>query len=408
MFKVLVSAYACSPKWGSEIGMGWNWVIHLAQYCELTILTEIGFKDDIEKVLPKITLKYLPKFHYIDIGKKGRELFWKQGSFIFYRYYKRWQLKAYALAKDLVRSNQFDIVHQLNMIGFREPGYLWNFKEIPYIIGPVGGYEQFPLSYLNLLNFRDKCFYLARSIINCIQKTYLIRPKKAYRSAKYILSATSKGVDSIIKYSTNPPIIIPETGANTLNSDFTKRRVKGTRIKLAWCGMVKGGKGLPIALQSIANLRRKEEVHLHVIGDGPNLEKSKILARKLHLKNVTWYGRISNEQSKQIIADSDILFFTSLLESTSTVIFEALETQTPVLCHDSCGFGFVIDQSCGIKIPMVNLSKSIELFTKALDEIIENPLILEPLKIGCSLRIKEFYWESKAKQVYNLYKQCSI
>ena len=79
------------------------------------------------------------------------------------------------------------------------------------------------------------------------------------------------------------------------------------------------------------------------------------------------YGQISNIQSKQIIANSDMLFFTSLLDATSTVIFEALETQTPVLCHDSCGFGFVIDKSCGIKIPMINLTKSIELFSKAID-----------------------------------------
>ena len=49
--KVIVSAYACGPKWGSEIGMGWNWVINLAQYCELTVITEFGFKEDIEEAV---------------------------------------------------------------------------------------------------------------------------------------------------------------------------------------------------------------------------------------------------------------------------------------------------------------------------------------------------------------------
>ena len=31
MLNVLVNAYAVSPAWGSEPGMGWNWVVNLAQ-----------------------------------------------------------------------------------------------------------------------------------------------------------------------------------------------------------------------------------------------------------------------------------------------------------------------------------------------------------------------------------------
>lgn len=45
---VLVSAFSCGPNWGSEVGMGWNWIINLANYCKLTIITEKGFKDEIE------------------------------------------------------------------------------------------------------------------------------------------------------------------------------------------------------------------------------------------------------------------------------------------------------------------------------------------------------------------------
>lgn len=404
---VLISAYACGPKWGSEIGMGWNWVIHLAQHCKITVITEIGFKNDIEEVLPTLNLKFVPKFYYIDIEEQGRKLFWKQGSFIFYSFYKNWQLKAYDLAKDLINTNQFDIVHQLNMIGFREPGYLWKIKNIPYIIGPVGGFEQFPFSYLNLLSFRDKCFYMARSFINILQMKYLIRPKEAYRSAQYVLAATTTGVSRISKYSINLPIIIPETGAKTLDSSFKRNKSKkGNVINIVWCGIIKGSKGLPIALYSIANIRNKEGVHLQIIGDGPNLEKSKKLAQKLQLENVTWHGRSSNEQSKQIIANSDILFFTSLLEATSTVIFEALESGTPVLCHDACGFGNVIDESCGIKIPMISPVKSIELFTDKLNHILENPAILQSLSIGCYERIKQYYWDSKAQQLFDIYKEC--
>ena len=39
MKKIFVSAYACEPGMGSEIGVGWHWVIELAKYHEVWVLT---------------------------------------------------------------------------------------------------------------------------------------------------------------------------------------------------------------------------------------------------------------------------------------------------------------------------------------------------------------------------------
>lgn len=91
---ILINSYACGPNWGSEVGMGWHWVTALANHCQLYVITELGFKDDIEKKLPELNLKYQLKFYYVDIGDTGRILFWKQGSFKFYKYYKAWQKKS--------------------------------------------------------------------------------------------------------------------------------------------------------------------------------------------------------------------------------------------------------------------------------------------------------------------------
>jgi hypothetical protein len=91
---VLVSVYACGPNWGSEVGMGWNWIMNLSNYCKLTVITEVGFKYDIESALKNQNLKYMPQFFYIDIGDRARELFWRQGDWRFYTYYKRWQWNA--------------------------------------------------------------------------------------------------------------------------------------------------------------------------------------------------------------------------------------------------------------------------------------------------------------------------
>lgn len=37
--KIFVSAYACEPGLGSEIGVGWHWVLEMSKYFELWVLT---------------------------------------------------------------------------------------------------------------------------------------------------------------------------------------------------------------------------------------------------------------------------------------------------------------------------------------------------------------------------------
>ena len=51
MLNVLIDAYAISPNWGSEQGMGWNWVSNLAKFCNLYVITEGEWKKEIEQSL---------------------------------------------------------------------------------------------------------------------------------------------------------------------------------------------------------------------------------------------------------------------------------------------------------------------------------------------------------------------
>ena len=143
MLSILVNAYACSPNMGSEPGMAWNWCINLANHCELYIITEGEFKGKIEAVLPTLPQGKNMHFYYNPVSDEIRKMCWNQGDWRFYKYYKEWQWKTYEMAKDIIAKHKIDIVHQLNMIGFREPGYLWKIEEKPFVWGPIGGLKQF-------------------------------------------------------------------------------------------------------------------------------------------------------------------------------------------------------------------------------------------------------------------------
>ena len=91
MINVLINAYAVSPTWGSEPGMGWNWVSNLAKYCNLHIITEGEWKEEIEVAMNNLENADRLHFHYINVSPEIREMCWNQGTWKFYQYYREWR-----------------------------------------------------------------------------------------------------------------------------------------------------------------------------------------------------------------------------------------------------------------------------------------------------------------------------
>src|SRR5690606_33474414 len=131
-------AYACSPYKGSEPGVGWGFVRALARRHDLSVIVEEEkFRADIERYLaddPEFARNV--RFHFI--AKRRNRLLRKFWPPSYYWYYRRWHRDALELARRLHGAVRFDLAHQLTMVGFREPGYLWQLG-IPFVWGPVGG-----------------------------------------------------------------------------------------------------------------------------------------------------------------------------------------------------------------------------------------------------------------------------
>ena len=179
MLSILINAYACSPDMGSEPGMAWNWCVNLAKHCKLHIITEGEFRDKIEASLPALPQGKNMHFYYNPVSDEIRKMCWNQGDWRFYKYYRKWQWKTYETAMEICRNTHIDILHQLNMIGFREPGYLWKIPDIPFVWGPIGGLKQFPEAYLKGAGLKMRIFNKLKNRINIYQIKHNKRVKEA-------------------------------------------------------------------------------------------------------------------------------------------------------------------------------------------------------------------------------------
>src|SRR4029079_12213074 len=104
---------------------------------------------------------------------------------VYYTGYAAWQHAAYRDALALHAHRTFDLVHHLNITGYREPGYLWKLP-VPFVWGPVGGAADIPSAYFPLMGWQDRLFYAGRNRMNAIQKRALRRCRGAAMAARHI------------------------------------------------------------------------------------------------------------------------------------------------------------------------------------------------------------------------------
>ena len=409
MLKILINAYACSPGMGSEPGMAWNWVSNLAKFCELYIITEGEFREKIEEVVPTLEQGKNMHFYYNPVSEEIRKMCWNQGDWRFYKYYREWQWKTYLMAKDICSKEKIDVLHQLNMIGFREPGYLWKLSKengVSFVWGPIGGLKQFPTAYLQGAGLKMKLFNRLKNILNIWQLKHDKRVNEAFRTAKLLVSSIPDSYHAIKKYKGKESIIIPETGC-FLSEDIPTDRFDEKEFHIMWVGKFDFRKQLPLALRAVA-ISDNPNIVLDIYGSGSdeNIASVKNLIDSLGITDkVVWHGNQPNDVVMNAMRKSQLFFFTSVSEDTSTVVLEAVSNRLPVLCFNACGMAAVIDDKVGRKVSLSNPIQSAKDFARLINELEYDRTLLKRMSENCKQRQLELSWEEKAKTMVKWYEK---
>lgn len=417
MLNVLVNAYAVSPNWGSEPGMGWNWISNLARYCNLYVVTEGEWRCEIEEAVRKHPFGNHMHFYYNEVSPDIRKMCWNQGNWRFYKHYRQWQKTTLVIEKKIITDlinkevetnehKRIDVVHHLNMIGFREPGFEWTLANLPFVWGPVGGCELMPTGFLCGEPLKVKFALYLKNILNDLQRKYQPNFKKALKRAGAI-SAATKGVYEFIKeYYGNEITLLNETGC--YERELPVRVEKKSSFDVVWVGKFDYRKQVGLALEAVARLKDCKTLKLHIIGTGTGDEVKRFhkLGDELGINDmVVWHGRIPNAEVQQIMRESDVFLFTSIMEGTPHVVLEAIQNALPVVCFDACGQSGVINDKVGIKIQMKNKKQAIADFSSAIYKLYEDQTLLQQMRYNCNQRQKELSWDSKAKIMLRLYEK---
>ena len=415
--RILLSAFAFSPYRGGECAVGWNIANELAKKHNVTVICgdvrgDERTRKELERYyrgqMPKsevgadkgLRIEYVAPSKLIVLLEKAHTIpgFW--GAYYFA--YNLWQRAAFRRARFLHAKDPFDVAHQLNMIGYREPGYLWKLP-IPFVWGPVGGASNEPMSFCKIFSISGCCKVFIRTVVNEIQKRFSIRARRAAKKARKLWAVTDADYRMISGIWGVKCTQMVETGTLIRAEGHIRDWDGHAPLNIIWSGIHTSRKALPILLYALNGLDRKN-FHVDILGGGPETKAWKALSQKLGIESkLDWHGQISHDEALKVMGRGHVFAFPSLKEGTPHVVLEALSLGLPVICHDACGMGSVVTDECGIKIPLKNLRTSIEGFSKAIDILSGSALLLARKSSGALHRARELTWSNKVSQIINGY-----
>lgn len=399
--KVLVSCYACSPYKGSEPGMGWNFVHCLAPMHELHIITESKYKANLDRYFSEHPDE-AHLYHFYFLPRQRHDVLRKIWPPSYYWFYRLWQRNVLKFAKELDAQENFDVVHALNMAGYREPGFLYKLNK-PLVWGPIGGFCIAPWQLLPGLGLYGVVYYGMRNIINICHAHFKRAPREMAKRAFAIVAATQDNQQAIARYYHRSSDLIPEVGLlSNITSHITER--KGEPLKISWSSGHMPRKALHLLLKALPLLTTSQQVELHVIGSGQYTKRWQKLAKRLGVNNmITWYGSVPHDDAIRMMAQTHVFVITSLVDLTSTVLLEALSLGLPVITLDLCGFSNAVTNDCGVKIDVLTEQQVVRDIAIAIDYIADNEPIRMRMAQAALNRAQDFTWEGKAIQISQIY-----
>lgn len=400
MKRLLLSAFACDPTKGSEPGYGWNWAIGLVREgYEVHCITRLISKDSIES-------KSLPAnlhFHYIKLPL-GLEKLYTASQATMYLYYILWQWRAYKKGVDLNKDYKFDVVHHITWGSLQLGSFLYKL-DVPFIFGPAGGGQVAPPAFKEYFK-RHWAAEEKRERVSKLMLKYNPGCKNMFGKAYSILVANADTfemakVNGAKNLSHELDVSIPD-------SFFPeKRTIKSLRegkLKLLWVGRFLPRKGVLLLLDVMNELKDYPFITLSVVGDGEMREDFLQRIAELGLSStVHWVGKVPYNTVRDYYASHDVFFYTSLRDSGSSQLVEAMAFGLPIVTLNLHGQALIVDDSTGIRVPCNAPEEAIPMLREAILRLYNTPGLVESMSMAAYDFADSQKWERKINKIVNQY-----
>jgi len=400
--RIALVGHACSPYFGSEPGLTWNWAKHLAQFHEVHVVTHPQFQTDIDQEVNGMA-SCRPIFHYVNLD--GQFDPWKplRGEQGIRLHYRMWQRRATKRVQELASEMKIDLVHHVSWAAFNHPPLLWK-TGLPFVWGPVGGGQTWPRRFMEYAG-KSAAIERARKLVVWLSKW---NPSilRSLRSADLIMATNHETAELINRVGVSRRMeMFFDNGTPSSRLLDAPAAPKQGPITLLWAGRCERRKGLRLAIQALGRAKNKD-VRLVVAGDGPDRAACEELARSIGVADrVDFLGKVPWQRMFQLFDEAAAFLFTSLRDATGSVVLEAMARGLPIVTLDHHGIGYLVTNEFGFKIPVDDPEDTVEQFASAIDRLASEPEMRHRLGVASLKAAREHTWDRRAERMSQWYEE---
>lgn len=399
--KLLLSAYACEPHRGTELGNGWNWALSTAKMgYEVWCLTTVEGKGSIDKEVKKLAL---PNLHIVFVELPG----WIDKTFEyhlgFYFHYIAWQQRAYQVAKELDREINFDLVHHATIGSLQLGTALWRLNK-PLIFGPAGGGQEAPKAFKKYF-YRWWKMEVFRSWISKLLLAVNPDVRKAMRHASLVLT-TNEDTYNMAKANgaANPQMFLDTSLPEDFYPASYPERAPTDELKILWVGRLFARKGLPLVMEALSHVRPGLPFKLTILGDGHMHDFVPQWIEQYELQGkVDWKGQVPWDEVKKAYTESDAFMFCSLRDSSAAQFLESMAYGLPIITLNLHGGKNLVPDNAGIKVPVTSPERTAKALAAAVEHLYDNPSLRREMGQNGYAFSKTQTWLLKTKHIAGFY-----
>lgn len=399
--KIFVSAYACEPGLGSEIGVGWHWVLEMSREFELWVLTRESNRRTIEPWIAEHPEYANIHFLYFDLPKWAR--FWKRGLRGVRTYYNLWQRFANGIVRRTMQQEGISIFHHLTYGNAIWPVSSYGSKQT-FIWGPIGGLETIPKDYSRHYGFKAS---LIEAVRRMTVKFTTASPafKRRCRRADLIICKTALTQDCLPVDAKAKSVVMTDVAAD-IKEVSTDVSDDSQNIRCIVVGRLDAWRGFDIAIAAMAEaLKNTPNLILDIVGAGMDRERLMDIVDKLGIgENVNFLGKLSMEEYKKYMAQADIVLNPALKEAAVTVSFDAMAYGKPLIALDTTGYTRNFSPAHSIIIPRGEREATIKAFAEAITRIAKDNELRSSMSAAALTAAQNHSWSHHGQAIANLIK----
>ena len=365
--KIFVSAYACEPGLGSEIGVGWHWVLEMSKHFELWVLTRESNRGTIEPWIAAHQEFNGIHFLYFDLPKWAR--FWKKGLRGVRTYYNIWQACTNRIVKRTMRENGIKVFHHLTY-----GNVLWKVSSYGqkqfFIWGPVGGLETIPAEYSTHYARKSRLIeWVRRAAIKALPAN--LGFKKRCKNADLMLCKTEITRDLIPAKDRERAVLFTDVAVEKQPTITNADSKDNNTVEFITVGRLDAWRGFDLVIESFARVAKtNKNMHLTIVGKGADKQRLKGIAESQGVQErVTFTGKVTMDEYYRLLEASDVVVNASLKEGAVTVSFDSMAMGKPLICLDTTGYTRYFSNEYAVVIPRTGREKVITNLAAAMERM---------------------------------------